>query len=200
MARRSLCPVCFDVLPGNGACVKQCAWPPQNSMKVVPRIASKDEFLDIVSRSYLGRPTRPPACTSQNEPECMPAAAFGCLTDDVLSSTATTLRQMLLAAEREIATRQLREDAKRNDVRFALFLSKIQPASGPRYASDSKEIETVASETMELHHLDVGECLRTLGFENCRRMRCGRNTYFYKFQFDFSRHQFVRVVNNSGRN
>ena len=116
-------------------------------MKVVPRIARKDEFLDIVSRSYSGRPTRPPACTSQNEPECLPAVAFGCLTDDVLRSTTTTLRQMLQAAENELATRQLREDAKRNDGRFALFLSKIQPAIGPRYASDTKEVETVASET-----------------------------------------------------
>ena len=170
-------------------------------MKKAPPIAQREDFVDVVGRSYFDWPARPPALTStrQSEPEGVPAEAFACLTDDSLRSTTATLRKMLQTAERELSLRQMREDAKRrDDEHFALLFSKIRPAAGPKFASDSKTVEDVASETVLMHPLDVGEYLKSFGFVKVRRLKFGRNAYFYKFPFDCcATPAYVQVVNYS---
>ena len=108
-------------------------------------------------------------------------------------------RQMLQTAERELSLRQMREDAKRDDGNFALSFSKIRPAVAPRFAGDSKQVEDIAFETvLRLHPLDVGEYLRSFGFVKVRRLKFGRNAYFYKFPFDCcATPAYVQVVNYS---
>ena len=165
-------------------------------------MAQREDFVDLVGRSYFDWPIRPPAPTStrQSEADGVPAEAFACLTDDSLRSTTATLRQMLQTAERELSSRQMREDAKRrDDGNFALFFSKIRPATAPRFASDSKQVEDIAFETvLRLHPLDAGEYLKSFGFVKVRRLKFGRNTYFYKFPLDCcAKPVFVQVVNYS---
>ena len=202
MARRSLCPVCYDVLAVGETCVKQCTWPPEHSMKKAPPMARRrTDLVGVVGRSDFDWPLRPPelASTRQNEPEGLPAEAFACLTDDSLASTTATLRQMLQIAERELSSRQVREDAKRDDGSFAFLLSKIRPVAAPRFASCSEEVEDVAKEAvLRSHPLDVGEYLKSFGFVKVRRLKFGRNVYFYKFSFDCcARPEFVQVINYS---
>ena len=164
-------------------------------------MAQKEDFVDVVGRSYFDWPIRPPALTStrQSGAEGVAAEAFASLTDDSLRSTTATLRQMLQAAERELSIRRMREDAKRDDGNFAFFFSKIRPAAAPRFASDSKTVEEIARETVRrLDPLDVRQYLDFFGFEKVRRLKFGRNAYFYKFPFDScARPAFVRVVDYS---
>ena len=165
-------------------------------------MAQREDFVDVVGRSHFDWPIRPPALTStrQSAAEGVPAEAFASLTDDLLRSTTATLRHMLQTAERELSLRQMREDAKRrDDGNFALFFSKIRPAAAPRFASDSKTVEDVAGETVRrLHPLDAGEYLKSFGFVKVRRLKFGRNAYFYKFPFDScATPAFVRVVDYS---
>lgn len=165
-------------------------------MKQAPPMAAREDFVDVVGRSCFDWPVRPPALATVDQ---VPAEAFACLTNDSLRSTTATLRHMLQAAEQELATRQMRENAKRQDGWFALFLSKIEPVNAPRYASNSKEVEKLAGETiLRSHPVDAGQCcLKAFGFEKVRRIKGKRNVYFYKFPFDCARPAFVQVVEHS---
>ena len=198
ITKQRVCPICFDITLQTGTCVNEHAWPPTGAMQIVQPPPARDELLDLPNRpAFWSARAALPKYTDAGErrarePDLVSTAVFRHVDDETLRSTVADLRRVLDSADIELKLRQLREDASRSDGKCARFFSQLSPTRWPKDASESEEIDQLANHTLAVQPLDLRRYVRSLGLRRVRRMKSGRNAYFYQLRVG-ERWSFVRV-------
>ena len=195
ITRQQICPVCGDiVLTTTGRCISNHVWPPLGSMRTQTRQNWRD--IDVPRRppSWEGRISHFHTHTMVGGEDAADAWECASLSNEALWQAEASLSLILAGIQGQLALRQATAAEPRRDGSDS-FLRVLQRARGPRGASTSSEIEYMAAQKCSVNAHDANGFVKSLGLRKVRRMRLGRNTYFYQYRFPGSaRFEFVKIT------